>query len=247
MSGLSSVYPPPPHFYKHFTNDNVKKVDETPEGERDGLEEPLSYLVPPKAPEDTYYRMFGNIWDPKQSDLQSLEQAGIKQLYSPLTSSSDRMYELKKLLKSLLANYLELVGIMSIAPEKFPAKTEDLRVILINMHHLLNEYRPHQSRESLVLLMEEQIASKRKEIEHLRSTNHSIQKRIKRMALDFNQVEVAKSPDPIRGGIEDIHKRLEGIVVSGGDNGSLFEDEDSVQSLRKIREQDMKLWEAVNN
>jgi mediator of RNA polymerase II transcription subunit 7 len=190
MSGLSSVFPPPPKYYKYFTAENLEKLSnyEDAENKVDELPQPLQYLIPPKPPTDTYYRSFGNIWHPNQSDLQSLEDAGIKQLYNPITNSSDRIWELKKLLKSLLVNYIELTGIMSVTPEKFPEKVEDIRIILINMHHLLNEYRPHQSRESLALLMEEQISERRKQIDTLRTSNKEIKEKIRKMAKQFDDV-----------------------------------------------------------
>jgi mediator of RNA polymerase II transcription subunit 7 len=62
-----------------------------------------------------------------------------------------------------LLNFLELVGIMSINPEQYAEKIQDLRTLFINFHHLLNEYRPHQARESLILMMEEQLERARSE------------------------------------------------------------------------------------
>ena len=41
----------------------------------------------------------------------------------------------------------------------------DLRTLFINFHHLLNEYRPHQARESLILMMKDQLERSRKETE----------------------------------------------------------------------------------
>jgi len=56
----------------------------------------------------------------------------------------NRTDELKNLAKSALLNYLELVGIMGVDPAGWQNKVEDIRIIFVNMHHLLNEYRPHQ-------------------------------------------------------------------------------------------------------
>jgi len=88
-------------------------------------------------------------------------------LLPPDGSSShfDRALILKRLAKSLLLNFLELMGIMSINPEQYMDKIQDLRTLFINFHHLLNEYRPHQARESLILMMEEQLRRSKDETE----------------------------------------------------------------------------------
>lgn len=54
-------------------------------------------------------------------------------------------------------------------------KVQDIRTILINMHHLINEYRPHQARETLIMMMEEQIEQMDKEIEDSRKARERVE------------------------------------------------------------------------
>ena len=54
---------------------------------------------------------------------------------------------------------------MSIEPSQYPEKIDDLKTLAINFHHLLNEYRPHQARESLILMMQDQLERSRAETE----------------------------------------------------------------------------------
>lgn len=114
--------------------------------------------------------------------LPSLKEQGIEQLYpsspppteeatpeSPSRPSQplNHAYYLLKISKSLLLNFLEFVGVLSVAPEQFESKVEDLRNLFINAHHLLNLYRPHQARESLIMMMEEQLDRTREEIREM--------------------------------------------------------------------------------
>lgn len=68
----------------------------------------------------------------------------------------DRRRELKKLNQSLLANFLDLLDLLVQCPDssKRAEKVEDLSLLFIHIHHLLNEFRPHQARETLRVMME---------------------------------------------------------------------------------------------
>lgn len=203
--GLSATVPPPPAHYKYFTDDNLQRLKELKEENPEtALPFPLSVLVPPEPPQPapetadtdappTTYRSFGNVWQIDNA-LLSLKDLNIQQLYKDDSSPDSpehakaRVVELKKLSSTLLIKFLELTGVMSINPELFPAKVDDIRVILINLHHLLNEYRPHQSRESLLMLIEDQIAQKRAEITSLRDSNAKIRDQIASLSTRFQQL-----------------------------------------------------------
>ena len=154
---ISSLYPAPPPYIKFFTDENVRRLPEYMQ-QRPVLadatkDEPvitneLEFLIPPKMPKSQHYRAFGSVWQIKDQ-LQDLETMGITQLYKgakdgEITSYQYKIQELRRLLKSLLLNYLELIGILSINPSLYEPKVEHIRTILINIHHLLNEYIKHQ-------------------------------------------------------------------------------------------------------
>lgn len=64
----------------------------------------------------------------------------------------------------MLVNFLDLIDILVMSPES-PRRTEkidDLTLLFVHIHHLLNEYRPHQARETLRVMLELQ---KRQRIE----------------------------------------------------------------------------------
>ena len=75
---LTAPFPPPPPFWKHFTTDNVEKLEKikkesgnlkissgkkwTP-GDLQALDVPpeLRYLIPPEAPTEGTYSVFGEL------------------------------------------------------------------------------------------------------------------------------------------------------------------------------------------
>lgn len=82
-----------------------------------------------------------------------MESLNIRQLYQ---TGADRRHELKRLTRSIVAAFLDLLEILIRNPgsEERVAKIEDLRLLLFNTHHLINEYRPQQARETLQLMLE---------------------------------------------------------------------------------------------
>lgn len=136
--------------------------------------------------------------------LPSLKEQGIEQLYpSSPAPETDRespsnppqplnhAYYLLKISKSLLLNFLEFVGILSVSPEQFESKVEDLRNLFINAHHLLNLYRPHQARESLIMMMEEQLDRTREEIRDMDKVKGDIEGALEQLKAEGIDADAA--------------------------------------------------------
>jgi len=155
-----SAWPEPPAFFLRYTNENLEQASRLKHKRLDPahvrLDFPIELLEPPPPIEGSYV-VFDQQW---QTDdrLLSLEEMNVTQLYP--SGKIDRVYELKKLLRSLMSQFLSLLDILVREPDKFGAHIEYISNILINVHHILNEYRPHQARETLKLMMETQLKKK---------------------------------------------------------------------------------------
>jgi mediator of RNA polymerase II transcription subunit 7 len=124
--------------------------------------------------------------------LPTLEEAGMRRLGSPTSSPPavptptskhlDRAFQLKRLAKSLLLNFLELLGILAVDPRQATQKIDDLRTLFINFHHVLNEYRPHQARESLIALMQDRLDKTRAETQAVRAAVDRARREIEGLA-----------------------------------------------------------------
>ncbi|EPE25331.1 Mediator hinge subcomplex-like protein [Glarea lozoyensis ATCC 20868] len=194
---LTATFPSPPPFWKEFTEENLTRISElrvAQSGEASKKADPaaslparildlppeLRYLQPPEEPADGIYRSFGDLYNLK-NPLPSLEEMGIENLYTPPSTPShsgkysDRALVLKRIAKSLLLNFLELLGILSHNPEQYDEKIKDLRTLFINFHHIINGYRPHQARESLILMMEEQLERSRAETRGIREGKEKVE------------------------------------------------------------------------
>lgn len=134
---VSSLPLPPMQYINQYTDEMIRRA-RAPR--------------PPPPIHDTYH-MFGNSFNTEESIIRPLESQGIKRLY-PL--HFDRRRELKKLNQSLLVNFLDLLDLLVHCPDspRRTEKVEDLSLLFIHIHHLLNEFRPHQARETLRVMME---------------------------------------------------------------------------------------------
>ncbi|TWU74938.1 Mediator of RNA polymerase II transcription subunit 7 [Metarhizium rileyi] len=233
---LASTFPNPPPFWKDFTPDRVARIEELRSAfaggaseqvfspiRIPGLPEELTNLQPPPEPSDGRWRVFGDQYmlDDK---LPTLEEQGITNLPTTGLSDSkdakhyDRAFELKKLVKSLLLNFLELSGALSRNPAHAEDKIQDLRTLFINIHHILNEYRPHQARESAIAMMQTHLEKTRSETSAIRT-----------------QVDKARA---VLAGLGNLGE-LEVDADEGAD-----ETEDQTEKMRIDRE--MALWAATD-
>ncbi|KAI8889530.1 MED7-domain-containing protein [Backusella circina FSU 941] len=158
-----SAWPDPPNYYKRYTDENLALKKSNKEQQED-LGFMLASLEPPAPPTDAY-NVFDQNWQVKDH-LPTLKDLGVRQLFPD--SPIDRISELKRLNRTLIVQFLELLEVLVERPEEFGKNIENISTIFINMHHILNAYRPHQARETLRLLMENQLARKKQQTEELK-------------------------------------------------------------------------------
>ncbi|ABN68608.2 predicted protein [Scheffersomyces stipitis CBS 6054] len=238
---ISSLYPPPPVYVKFFTTENLNKLQEwqrqqndeeieTKQEEADDKDEKdnekqnetqdtvppgeLRFLVPPQPPSGTHYRGYGNIWS-FEDKLPSLKSANWEQLYKDddeSITSETKIKELHKLMDSLLLNFLELIGLASIDPSQYESKIKDISLILININHLLNTYRPHQSRESLIMLLRKQIDAKRASINQVEKVCSEVKQKLLKLT-----------------NIQDVYKKDSIVLPDNSDNSPMAENAESIK------------------
>ncbi|KAI8327037.1 mediator complex, subunit Med7, partial [Blakeslea trispora] len=137
-----SAWPDPPVYFKRYTTENLQllKQAET-QDDQPTLDFPISQLEPPLPPTDDY-SVFDQKWQ-IQDRLPTLEELQVKQLY-PENEAIDRVKELKKLNRSLMTQFIHLLDVLVEKPDEFGKHIENISHLFINMHHILNAYRPHQ-------------------------------------------------------------------------------------------------------
>lgn len=167
---VSSLPLPPLQYVNSYTDENIQK-GRAPS--------------PPKPIQDMY-SMFGVQFHADDVIIRPLESQGIRRLYP---QNYDHKRELKKLNHSILVNFLDMLDILIRCPDtsKRDEKKEDISLLFIHIHHLINEFRPHQARETLRVMLEVQ---KRQRLE----TTERFQKHLEKVT-EILQNTLANLPD----------------------------------------------------
>ncbi|KAH7069849.1 mediator of RNA polymerase II transcription subunit 7 [Paraphoma chrysanthemicola] len=183
----------------------------------------LRYLIPPAPPADNgEFKVFGTVTSARGSDAfektmewisrtlavdYTLEGWKYEQLYPSTSASSsasasiDRQRYLFRFLRSILVAYIELLGIVAINPtsEQKNQKLKDILTMVTNMHALINEYRPHQARETLILEMERQVERKKREIEGVRKMKERVGEVLEGFGREIPAEKVAENGEVVVG------------------------------------------------
>ncbi|UNI17980.1 Mediator of RNA polymerase II transcription subunit 7 [Purpureocillium takamizusanense] len=156
----------------------------------------------------------------------------------------DRAFELKKLTKSLLLNFLELAGVLSRNPAHAEAKTADLRTLFINVHHVLNEYRPHQARESAIEMMQDHLDRTRAETLAIRTQvdkARSVLEGLGSLGLTTTAAEGKQQQQQQQTSAGDA---AAAAALISGDGGS--DDGVEAERVRLARERERGAWAATD-
>lgn len=175
---VSAAFPAPPPFYKSFTPNNIERLQHfndpasqtSIETQRSSgpsipsisdptsLPAELHHLIPPAPPSDGKYRSFGILHD-----------------INPPTSIPHRVPTRENLLNltdRLMRLYHRYVQILATNPsgELWVPQWEEIKRTFEEVHKVINEYRPHEARESLILRYEDQIKEIVEETEKVKRT-----------------------------------------------------------------------------
>lgn len=194
-----AAYPAPPPFWKQFTlanEEELKKAEALSGDEQSQQKLPLhlAYLRPPPPPSESAesYTTFGQkqIIDPTKPSSLPIDQL----LFDPNEPNLNHATLLSKLTKSLLLNFLELASVLSLDPAEHEEKTADIRQLLINIHVVINIYRPHQARESVKEMLEGILQDGEREIEDC----NNLKERVEVFLGDVGRLSLTDAEDITR-------------------------------------------------
>ena len=148
---------------------------------------PADFPQPPNIP-DTTFDMFGQQIIPLENNsdlIPSLQSQGIVQIFKTIdetekqkdaqennsnqSASQNAISDMQSINISLLTKFLDLVEILTKNPEspQVDVLQYQLRNLFENLHYLVNLYRPHQARETIISLLKSQKETRGRTTEQL--------------------------------------------------------------------------------
>jgi mediator of RNA polymerase II transcription subunit 7 len=173
-------FPAPPPFWKHFSSTNLQRL-ETLKTEAANTGIPLDlttlplelrYLLPPPPPPpgtETYTTFHETHVVNPTSSLSATANIPADDLANLLITpkpTTNIPLALKSLTNSLLLTFLQLTQMLSQDPthESRYELLEHIKRLFVNIHVLINSYRPHQAREGVINMLKDRIEDARGEI-----------------------------------------------------------------------------------
>ncbi|KAJ0410192.1 hypothetical protein P43SY_002524 [Pythium insidiosum] len=140
--------------------------------------------------------------------------------------SIDYKTQLKKMNRSLLANFVELVDVLIHKPAMFNEKLDDIELLFLNMHNLINAFRPQQARETIIHQLRTQIQERRDAVQDIR---RSIDEARKAVEETHSQLHDTAFDAPRSQDVDIKMEETEGAKRLGTESAGFVE---SVQSPR---------------
>uniref|UniRef100_A0A914YRN5 Mediator of RNA polymerase II transcription subunit 7 n=1 Tax=Panagrolaimus superbus TaxID=310955 RepID=A0A914YRN5_9BILA len=128
-------YPDPPNFYKNYSKDAIRR----------GL-----CFPPPPLP--AAFQIFGEVYDLKAPVIPPVETKGVQRVFGEINGIADIRDHMLKINRSIMAAFIDLTQILIENPQSDDRieKINNIRVLFLNFHNLINELRPIQARATLV-------------------------------------------------------------------------------------------------
>ncbi|CAG8496998.1 14527_t:CDS:2 [Acaulospora morrowiae] len=221
---VGSSYPPPPQIYKRYTDENLAKLKQVNEQgveavTRAGVSLPSDFnifdLEPPQPLTEGNYSLFGDSNWMVVDRNPTLEENNVPQLFPS---------------GEIVFNFVELLDTLVREPDQAPEKIEQIKHIILNMKYLLNEYRPHQARETLNLIMKEQIEQRK------RATNEVNMRCSELRQMLQNVKGMWKNMDDVNMDLdtEQEQRSSHSHLNDGGSFSSYYVDSDATQKMLKM-------------
>ena len=218
---MLAPFPTPPPFWQSFTKPNIAKLRQLRKGAAPATEDgngeqqirpdilalptELRYLVPPAPPSPKApFTAFGMLHDPSAAPT-TLADLDVPQLYPDHPSVRlNPQAHLITLARSMLTTYLSLLDTLSEEPTLYAEKVKHLETLVFNLQDLVNGYRPHQARETLIRSMEERLEGLRDEVGRIKVGTEEGRRTLSGLrggtVGDMGQVEAVKGAEGLGAG-----------------------------------------------